>query len=656
MERSKRRYVFLTIILMAIIVAFSVTAMALSGGISFDPFYNVGEVSEIRETVYKVDNQQDYGHQEASGKVVLDQGEYRYGIGVRGNTDEWHYLCIWLDELSTDTVHWEVVYRIQDSDVESETYSCDLTDGLNLIPVEKNGFDVISIDITGEDGTSFYITNMQLRETEPVFTWGKAGVIFLVVFAGFCAAAVVVYLIIKRLKFQCSPYCWINILQQMYILAAKQLRKPVSIIPQSGRIRNYCRTCLFTLLFLYTVYVEVGGTYFTRFKYNMVIYALLLVLIAALSVGKELRKKNWNNPLVWSWLVLWLLACASDFLIPKEYRYTGYVMILAGGFFIFVWNNMEKPAELIADFARGVHIFFLITMIFCLFCRPETDELRYAGFTTNPSIFALYLGTCLAVVLGEMETRIQKGETLRRLLPFIVEGCAILVLCWKTQSAGPLLCMAGIIFIWLFRMVRHTRYKKIRRSLVVAVVSAVVLFLPVYAGMTWGLKNISPILGTEITYEREVSLPRMKTGSIAYAAEEGNRLEQKLASSSLSQILSGRDYYYRTYLRNMNLLGHEDRPRMWGSRRLPHNAVLGIAYRYGVFAAAPYIIMLLATLTRTFRYGRRKVRCAAIPFYICLSSIVMSMADNVEQPFVWLPWIGLYLMMGCVFDDNSHSC
>ena len=106
-------------------------------------------------------------------------------------------------------------------------------------------------------------------------------------------------------------------------------------------------------------------------------------------------------------------------------------------------------------------------------------------------------------------------------------------------------------------------------------------------------------------------------------------------------------------MREMNLFGHKENPEMWGKKRLPHNAVLGIAHRYGVFASAPYIIMLIMVIIRTFRYSKKKVPYAAVPFYVCVSSIVMSMADNVEQPFVWLPWIGLYLMMGCVFDNNS---
>lgn len=92
---------------------------------------------------------------------------------------------------------------------------------------------------------------------------------------------------------------------------------------------------------------------------------------------------------------------------------------------------------------------------------------------------------------------------------------------------------------------------------------------------------------------------------------------------------------------------------LWGHRRKPHNSILGIAYTYGVFAAVPYIIMLIATIERTFRYSRRNMKYSSVPFYVCLSLIMMSLSDNVEQPFVWLPWIGLYFMMGIVFDNSQ---
>lgn len=646
------------IILTAIVFSLALTAMIISGRKSVNPFYDVGAVSEIRETVYRNDTQQEQGYQDPSGKFVLEKGRYELVFQASGNTNEWNYLCVWIEDLTAETVHWDITYGTVDGSVTSEVYSCDLTDGVNLIPVEKNSFNKIHVEITGENGTSFSITNMQFRENPPVFTWGKAIGIFLSVFVIFCCLAALVCAVLKKLNIRCNPYCWIDILQDIYILVAEQMRKVVLFIPQSGKIRNHCRTGLFLLIFLYSVYVEIAGTYYTSFKYHLLIYTILLLIVAVLSIESKLEKKNWNNPLVWSWLIFWTMACVSDFIVLKYIRFAGYVMILAVGFFIFVWNNMKNPQEMTADFVRAVHCFFILITIFCLLCRPERAEYRYSGFTTNPSIFALYLATCWAVALGEIDSRIQERENLRKIFPYILEACLIAVLCWKSQSAGPFLCMAGIAFIWLFKMVRRTRNKPIRKNLLAVLVCAVVLIAPVNAGLTWGLSNIPKAMGTELILEDETVSLKLDTAPVALAAEENgvhtSRLVQKFSNSTLSQILSGRDYYYRTYLRDMNLFGHRVSPIMWGHYRHPHNAILGVAHRYGVFVTVPYLIMLITVIVGTFRYGRKRGKYVAVPFYICLSTIVMSMSDNVEQPFVWLPWIGLYLMMGCLFSDRQQ--
>lgn len=659
-KRKKNNYFptsfwrYFTWVLTGIVVAFSLTSIFISGKFSLRYLYDVGDVYEIQDAYYLSASEQENGHRESSGKVVLDKGEFIYSVNIYGNTDQWNYFCVQLDNLSEETVHWNVSYVLQGNDEASESYSYELVEGANYIPVAKNTFNLINIEIIGPDGTSFDITDMQLRENKPVFSWGKAIAVFAGAFIGFCCLSAFIFVVLKKSKIRCNPYCWIDILQDLYILIAEQFRKLVSFIPQSGHIRNYCRTALFLLIFLYSVYVEIAGTYYRSFKYHLVIYAVLLLLIAALSIKASLKKVNWNNPLVWSWLVLFIMTAISDFLVSKFFAYVGYVIILIIGFLIFIWNNMKKSSEIIADFVRAVHLFLVISTLFCLIFRPESGELRYSGFTGNPSIFALYMATCWGVTLGELESRVRKGQQLKKILPYVVELCVIISFCWKSQSAGPVLCMTGMTFIWLFKMVRYTRGKVLRKSLVTVVLSVGILIFPVYGGLTWGLQNISPALEAKVTFEGETQIARTNFGPVVYAAEQ-SRLAQKFSSSSLSQILSGRDYYWRTYLRDMNLVGHERNPVMWGHIRLPHNSLLGIAHRYGVFSVVPYVIMLAATIVGTIRFGRKRVRYSTVPFYVCLSSIIMSLFDNVEQPFVWLPWIGMYLMMGCAFANFGKS-
>ena len=184
----------------------------------------------------------------------------------------------------------------------------------------------------------------------------------------------------------------------------------------------------------------------------------------------------------------------------------------------------------------------------------------------------------------------------------------VLVLSWKAQSACPILCIMAISLIWFLRMMCFAIRHKHRTILAKVVLSIVILSLPVYAGIDWGFNHIPQSLGTVISYDDETPVARSQYGMVVYAGDlkeklKNTRLGQKFTDTSVSAMISGRDYYYRAYLREINLLGHKKKPVVWGYERLPHNSVIGISHRYGVFAVVPYVVMLVMTILYTFRYS-----------------------------------------------------
>ena len=52
--------------------------------------------------------------------------------------------------------------------------------------------------------------------------------------------------------------------------------------------------------------------------YTMFVLIGCMLLIAGLNIRKPLKYRNWNNLLVISWIVLWVLACISDFIVTKK--------------------------------------------------------------------------------------------------------------------------------------------------------------------------------------------------------------------------------------------------------------------------------------------------------------------------------------------------
>lgn len=669
MDRKKRCFIVKNIykllvwILIGNVVAFIICAMVLSNSVNIERFYNVSSVYEIRERVYRMPKtyEKGKGHQESSGKVVLDEGEFEYEIVIRRTEDEkpWNYFCIQIEQLSEEYVDGTLIYENQQGGeaVESEEFIHRMQSGMNLFPVSKQYFNIVRLKITGKNGTEFYVRGMQLRATEPIFEWGRAIKIYVVALSIYMILSLLFIYVWRRKKSECKCYEWIEVLQNGYIFLAGRLRKYIEGTAIVRDHKRFLRTSTFLFVFLYNVWVEMQGTYHAEFKTHIVIYSIAILFITMLSIEPVLEKKNWNHALVWGWMVLWFMSCVSDFLRPKEFRYVGYVMVFVVGFMFFVWNNMKEKYEFTEDFVRAIHIFFICMTVFCIFCRPYHETMRYTGISENAGSFALYLGCIWAVVLGELECRIRYEKRWLRTIPYIIEGCIVFAFCWESQSTGPFLCIIASAFLWFLRMLWYTRLENNRKMLVMIVICALMLLLPVYKGIDLGIKNVPTMFGTEVTIEGEQAWERESWGMSVNAADlkdklERTRIARKFNSFSISDMLGGRDYYYRTFLREMNLFGHMEAPYLWGYKRNAHNAVLAIAYRYGIFASVPYIIILVATLVNTFKYGRKKEKYAAIPFYVCLISIIMSMTENTEQPFVLLPTIGLYLMMGIGFSEE----
>lgn len=650
-------YRILTWGIIGIITTFSICAMILTDGFSLkQPLYNCGDIYEISNSIYKSDITQEKGYQEKTGKVILDKGEYVYSLSIAGKRNKWNYFCLTLDECNVD-LKCEVFYENwKKNTIKREKKIYNLDEGLNIFKVPKNSFNSIVVRIKGEAGTSFIVKKIELRELKPLSNFKKVFNMSPLFFLGYTLISGILIYCWNKNRIKCYLYSWIEVLQGIYLLITEQFKRIIS--PLSKPTRSWMRRFGFLFIFLYNVGVEISQTYYDKFKYHLVVYIFLLLIIAIASIESNISKKNWNNPLVRGWIILGIMMCISDFLIPKDFRFWGYALIIAIGFYNFIWNNMKDPTELLQDFVWAVHIFLGLILCFCLLFRPETENIRYSGISKNPSIFALYLSTIWAVILGTLENKIRLHRHWLSILITILEGCAVLTLLWKSQSAGPILCVGLLAFIWLFKI--HLYLKKEKKQIILAKIILIVMLciIPVYSSITYGLNHIPQTLDTEVVFEGESPIAKKSYGTVAYAADIGEKLKntrlgEKFSNTNISGIVSGRNYYWKAYLRNMNLVGHEERPVMWGHRRKPHNSIIGMAYNYGVFTAIPYVIMLIAVIERTFRYSKKNIPLASVPFYVCFTSILMSLSDNVEQPFVWLPWIGLYFLMGIVFDDSQ---
>ena len=80
-------------------------------------------------------------------------------------------------------------------------------------------------------------------------------------------------------------------------------------------------------------------------------------------------------------------------------------------------------------------------------------------------------------------------------------------------------------------------------------------------------------------------------------------------------LFRSRTLYYLDYIREMNLFGHYYHAKNWGDYIYPHNGVLEIMYRYGIFAGIPYVIMVAVSFWYGFMYARKKSNYTAYKIF-----------------------------------------
>ena len=185
-------------------------------------------------------------------------------------------------------------------------------------------------------------------------------------------------------------------------------------------------------------------------------------------------------------------------------------------------------------------------------------------------------------------------------------------------------------------------------------VAAVVLF-------GWGIRHVPQFLGTQIIYPRDdVFQQKLSffTDTInVYAADRNSlmnsRIFQKIfQATSLDSLTTGRIGIYQQMIANMNLWGHYYRLNVAGHKFLAHNELLGMAFRYGVFAIIPYTMFLwylLRAAVKKFFYSCKKNPYVFSILAMIVVALLKLMANQFEQPFRSMGWMTFYFWLGILF-------
>ena len=641
-------------ILTGICFAVAGAMMLISGSFNLDRFYDVGEVYDVAKENLTLIGNYDISYDDSNGAhVVMSENAAKV---ILSTEKKWNYIYISLSNISGE--HFDADITCYDKN-NVLVYQADtsFSEGANLIAIPHIKYNSFHINFREQTGLSFHIDQIQLRKTMPNLSKARFIQYFLVILLLFFLLTGIFWIFIKKKIDRFSWYVPVNALQKMFLYVGnigEILNKACS-----KRTADWIQKGIFCSMFLYMqICYILKLPAFQTFRYYMIPCVLGIIIIALLCWEKPLKLLNWNNNLAKSWFVLWILAAISDFIVAKRYMFIGYSMIFAFGFLFFMWGNMEKRERLLKNFIRGIEWSFLPNLIFCYLFRPYQPIYRYSGSTLGPGYFGMYLLFVWMAFLTELDFDFRKKFTIIKdiFYIFLLGICANLL--WKTQTMSALLPTILVALIFSFKLWRHRKQVGI-----FGLVAYLVLFGIGYLLNGYCIYHIPRQVNSEIRFEKDIYVEPVTDHPFTLtvmAGEEGsvNRILDKLKSASLETLTTGRTLFWKAYLREINLWGHKSNARFWGGGHMPHNGLIAIMYRYGIFAVVPYLLMLLYGFCYTWRFFRRHLSEDRYAYFVMANTIscyLLILVENIELPFCWVWWYALYIVMGIYFDDEKNG-
>lgn len=644
-QKRNRRLKIICWFCMGIIISLSISAMWVSGTWNPNRFFDVGEIYDFMKNEYR--SGWSPGLEEQDGRLTKTSEEKVEKQLVFNRTKcQWNYFYIDIADLNQDNMTWNVSFYRNDEIVQVETLQ--LKQGGNMFALAAADFNRCRIEIPDQQGISFSITKMQMYEQIPRFNMKMILFRSLLVMIGYVLISFLLLKLKKRKNIKINFYEPVETLQRLFVYFSNQI-----VLPKTGKMtvkkRRNIRVCLLLFLIIYTSIFDMRGEYYQHFSITVVVGSLCILGIGIVSIERETRILEWRNPLVYGWFTLGSVAVVSEFIVEHGLSGMGMSMVFAFGFLYFSMGNMTHPQQFLEDILQMVKITFWFSTVFCMVCRPYIEGTRYLGASYNPAVFGMYEIIAFVGFLSGVEEHIRnKSNKYSRWLEVcgaVISGYFI----WKTQSLTVIVALVIALLIFSYRifLIRHTHKAYAVRN----IGAALLLSIGICFVMGPVLKHIPVWLGTKVTFEKDVYIYAADTDFFGnpVKAQAANRLIDKIKSiGDLEEMSSGRIVYWKDYIRQFNLWGNYGKGIVRAKLENPHNAVIGIGYRYGIFAIIPYVIIILYGLYYSYMEKEKNGK-SMLPFTWLLTVLVVAMSDNVEQPFLWISWFIMYFMIGYSF-------
>lgn len=625
------------LILVGLFLAIAGGLAVSSGSHSLTHTYDVGEVCDIRTIGFPV-------------KLNPENEDSCYWASSEELPQGWQYLYLTLERTNFISADFVLQPYLNGSAVGNSKFM-KLKGGDNEIKLDNIECDAMKIRATGAESLCFTVKYMEFREQKLTFSMSKYMQYVAMIFSGFMILAILVIALFHRKKWRIDWYVPIDFLQDVYISFGNHM------LPLSQKIRPKTKKLLriaalicwmFWIMFTYNI-----GKYLLSgwFKYNVLLFCIVMLLIAISMLEKPLRKQNWNIPLMHIWFWFSIAMCISEFFISKRFCMIGYVNLTVFGFYYLVWGNLEKKESVLQEIMAAFKIAFLISLVFTLLARPRDSGFGLMGHTWNPNIYGIFCGIVLLTFLASVRSHLLQKD--RKKIRFVIDiagamGSLSFVLLTGSR-AGILLVIPGLL-CFLAEYISCLRRKVLSMVKgICGLVAACLAFGVVHVLLAWGTIHL-PIV--QVVFSWDSDIPNETVKSMIAVGMETPTFQNVMFSDIATHFLTKRNLYWAEYLRNINFLGHEYYPSMWGGARTPHDGILGITYRYGILTAVPYILMFVNMCIIAFREYIRTRKEATMGFYFWICTIGISLCmliENFERPFLATEWLWWYWSLGFGF-------
>lgn len=458
-------------------------------------------------------------------------------------------------------------------------------------------------------------------------------------------------------------------------------------IPIMGKISSKVKYRLLTVCFIADLvlfcivrYVLLKESYF----YNTVCGIFLMLIIALLSLDKELVRKPWRTSMCVSWFGMCIVFTLSDLFVSKKACGLGIILALVFTGVFFVWQNHSRKDLLWKAFKDAVKISFLLMAAISFLFRPYFDGGRYAGIFTNPNTFGLYLYVIFAVYMSDLDWNVEIGKNFRKSLPTYVQLALVLFYLSVSQARTAMLAISAVFILWIVLRIymgkKQKRYMNFVRGLICLVFITVICYPLFYAGV----RHIPQIVGHPIMFEEDVlylsngekiedigdkvlaesdaiESVEVTDGNIEDNSIWGRIVKSLDSNATLNKISSGRITIYKAYIKKLNIKGHNRVTLKINGKRVSHahNNWLQFAYTYGVAGMLFYTVITALSLIRSIRFymtnRRRNATYAFLIPGICAGFVVATLTECLFLPFEVFPAFAYWFAFGDLFEKTLEE-